>query len=164
MTSTNYHKEEILALLKEVVDPEIPTISLIDLGVITEVIIDPDNLVTVKMTPTFAGCPAMDYMRENVEQVLAENGISKFNVEMTFDTQWTSNNITEEGLRAIKKHGLAPPPKHALIIDIDILKKAKCPFCGSTNSTLKSPFGPTLCRSLHYCNDCSQDFEQFKPV
>ena len=164
MTPVKYNKAEILELLKDVVDPEIPTISLIDLGVITEVIIDPENHVTVKMTPTFTGCPAMDYMRENVEQVLAENGISKFTVEMSFETQWTSNNITEKGLQAIKKHGLAPPPRHQLIVGIDILKKAKCPFCGSTNSTLKSPFGPTLCRSLHYCNDCSQAFEQFKPV
>ena len=164
MNLIKYHKEEILELLKEVVDPEIPTISLIDLGVITNVFIDQDNHVTVKMTPTFTGCPAMDYMRENVEQVLRENGIEKHTVEMNFDSQWTSNNITDEGLIAIKKHGLAPPPKHKLIVDIDILKKAKCPFCGSTNSTLKSPFGPTLCRSLHFCNSCSQAFEQFKPV
>jgi ring-1,2-phenylacetyl-CoA epoxidase subunit PaaD len=164
MALIKYHKEEILELLKDVVDPEIPTISLLDLGVITNVIIDPDNHVTIKMTPTFAGCPAMDYMRENVEQVLEENNISKFSVEMSFESQWTSNNITAKGLLDIKKHGLAPPPKHNLIIDIDILNKAKCPFCGSTNSTLKSPFGPTLCRSLHYCNDCSQAFEQFKPV
>ena len=164
MTQVKYNKAEILELLKDVVDPEIPTISLIDLGVITDVLISQDNHVTVKMTPTFTGCPAMDYMRENVEQVLAENGISIFSVEMNFDTQWTSNNITEKGLKDIKKHGLAPPPKHKLIVDIDILKKAECPFCGSTNSTLKSPFGPTLCRSLHYCNDCSQAFEQFKPV
>ena len=164
MAVAKYHKEEILDLLKEVVDPEIPTISLIDLGVITDVIIAENNHVTVKMTPTFAGCPAMDYMRENVEQVLKENNISTFTVEMTFESQWTSNNITEAGLRAIKKHGLAPPPRHKLIVDIDILKKATCPFCGSSNSTLKSPFGPTLCRSLHYCNDCSQAFEQFKPV
>ena len=164
MTLVKYNKAEILDLLKEVVDPEIPTISLIDLGVITDVLISESNHVTVKMTPTFTGCPAMDYMRENVEQVLKENGITPFSVEMNFDTQWTSNNITEKGLNDIKRHGLAPPPKHSLIVDIDILKKAKCPFCGSTNSTLKSPFGPTLCRSLHYCNDCSQAFEQFKPV
>ena len=112
MPSIKYHKEEILELLKEVVDPEIPTISLIDLGVITNVIISDENHVTIKMTPTFTGCPAMDYMRENVEQVLEENGIKAFTVEMNFDTQWSSNNITEEGLRAIKKHGLAPPPRH----------------------------------------------------
>ena len=164
MELVKYNKEEILELLKEVVDPEIPTISLIDLGVITDVIINHKNHVTVKMTPTFTGCPAMDYMRENVEQVLQENGIEQYTVEMNFDTHWTTNNITDKGLRAIKKHGLAPPPKHKLIVDIAILKQAKCPFCGSTNSTLKSPFGPTLCRSLHFCNSCSQAFEQFKPV
>jgi len=164
MALIKYHKEEILELLKDVVDPEIPTISLIDLGVITNVLIDHDNHVTVKMTPTFAGCPAMDYMRENVEEVLHDNGIEAYTVEMSFDTQWTSNNITDKGLLAIKKHGLAPPPKHKLIVDIDILKKAKCPFCDSSNTTLKSPFGPTLCRSLHFCNSCSQAFEQFKPV
>ena len=101
----SYNKDEITTLLKEVVDPEIPTISLIDLGVITDIIIDEANHVEVKMTPTFAGCPAMDYMKKNVEEVLTENGISSFNVEMTFDTQWTSNNITEAGLKAIKKHG-----------------------------------------------------------
>lgn len=163
-TIIKYRKEEILELLKEVVDPEIPTISLIDLGVITDVIIDSENHVTIKMTPTFVGCPAMDYMRENVEEVLREHGIEAYSVEMNFDSQWTSNNITEKGLQAIKKHGLAPPPKHSLIIDIDILKKVECPFCRSTNTSLKSPFGPTLCRSLHYCNNCSQAFEQFKPV
>ena len=159
-----YNKDEIITLLKEVVDPEIPTISLIDLGVITDISIDGANHVEVKMTPTFAGCPAMDYMKNNVEEVLTENGISSFNVEMTFDTQWTSNNITEAGLMAIKKHGLAPPPRHELIVDIDILKKAECPHCGNKNTILKSPFGPTLCRSLHYCESCSQAFEQFKPV
>jgi ring-1,2-phenylacetyl-CoA epoxidase subunit PaaD len=116
------------------------------------------------MTPTFSGCPAMDYMKNNVEEVLTKNGITNFKVEMNFESQWSSNNITEDGLKAIKKHGLAPPPKHNLIIDIDILEKVKCPFCDSTNTVLKSPFGPTLCRSLHYCNSCAQAFEQFKPV
>ena len=103
-------------------------------------------------------------MKNNVEEVLTENGIQKFKVEMNFETQWTSNNITSDGLKAIKKHGLAPPPRHKLIVDIDLLEKVNCPFCDSPDTTLKSPFGPTLCRSLHYCNSCSQAFEQFKPV
>ena len=156
--------ESIKEILQQVKDPEIPTISLVDLGVITRITVDPDESVLIKMTPTFSGCPAMDYMKNNVEEVLAENGIEEFSVEMNYDTQWTSNNITPEGLQAIKKHGLAPPPQHNLIIDIDLLEKVKCPFCDSTDTTLKSPFGPTLCRSLHYCNSCSQAFEQFKPV
>ena len=164
MTSPLYNKTQILEILAEVKDPEIPTISLIDLGVITDIIIEPNDHVLVKMTPTFTGCPAMDFMKNNVEEVLKENHISSFTVEMNFDSQWTTNKITENGLKAIKEHGLAPPPRHELIVDIDILKKAKCPFCNSTNSQLKSPFGPTLCRSLHFCNDCLQAFEQFKPL
>ena len=156
--------ESISELLQQVKDPEIPTISLIDLGVITHINVDTKEGIHIKMTPTFSGCPAMDYMKSNVEEVLAENNITDFKVEMNYDTQWTSNNITKEGLKAIKQHGLAPPPQHNLIIDIDLLEKAKCPFCESSDTTLKSPFGPTLCRSLHYCNNCSQAFEQFKPV
>lgn len=161
---SNHTVEKIKTLLRQVVDPEIPTISLIDLGVITDIEVDEDDKVTVKMTPTFAGCPAMDYMRNNVVEVLEENGIRSHNVEMNFDTQWSSNKITKEGLKAIKKHGLAPPPKHDLIVDIDLIKHVACPFCNSKNTTLKSPFGPTLCRSLHYCNECLQAFEQFKPL
>jgi ring-1,2-phenylacetyl-CoA epoxidase subunit PaaD len=163
-TQAQHTVESITRLLHQVKDPEIPTISLIDLGVITHIVVDDSSGVYIKMTPTFAGCPAMDYMKNNVEEVLAENGIADFKVEMNFDTQWSSNNITQDGLEALKKHGLAPPPKHNLIIDIDLLDKAKCPFCESTDTTLKSPFGPTLCRSLHYCHSCSQAFEQFKPV
>jgi ring-1,2-phenylacetyl-CoA epoxidase subunit PaaD len=164
MQKSKHSVNDIRELLKQVVDPEIPTISLIDLGVITEISINDANKVTVKMTPTFSGCPAMDYMRNNVVEVLEENGILNHQVDMNFDTQWTSNNITDNGLKAIKKHGLAPPPKHNLIVDIDLVKKAKCPFCNSDNTELKSPFGPTLCRSLHFCHNCSQGFEQFKPV
>lgn len=160
----DYTIESLTELLHQVKDPEIPTISLIDLGVITDIEINSAGHVHIKMTPTFSGCPAMDYMRNNVEEVLRDNGIASFEVEMNFDTQWSSNNITPQGLKSIKKHGLAPPPKHDLIIDIDILENIKCPYCESIDTILKSPFGPTLCRSLHYCNSCSQAFEQFKPV
>lgn len=157
-------KNDILSMLNEVKDPEIPTISLVDLGVITDVNIGACDHVHVKMTPTFAGCPAMDYMRKNVEEVLEANGVTSYKVEMNFETRWTSNNITEKGLKALHRHGLAQPPRHNLIVDIDLVRQAKCPFCESTNTVLKSPFGPTLCRSLHYCEDCKQGFEQFKPV
>ena len=163
-SQTQHTVESITELLQQVKDPEIPTISLIDLGVITHIMVDEATGVHIKMTPTFSGCPAMDYMKNNVEEVLAENGIGNFKVEMNYDSQWTSNNITPAGLEAIKEHGLAPPPQHNLIIDIDLFEKAKCPYCDSIDTTLKSPFGPTLCRSLHYCNSCAQAFEQFKPV
>lgn len=161
MTITEH---DILQWLEAVKDPEIPVLSLIDLGVIRKVIIEEDGKVRVTMTPTFSGCPAMDVMREDVEKTLEEHGIDDHEVKMTFEDQWNSNMISDKGLRALKDFGLAPPSKHNLIVDIDILENTACPFCDSHNTEMKSPFGPTLCRSLHYCNDCKQAFEQFKPL
>ena len=157
-------KDEVYTWLEEVKDPEIPVISLIDLGVITGVEIDQNQHVLVNMTPTFVGCPATDYMRKDIERVLEEHNVEHFDVNLSFKTQWSSNNITQKGKQALKEFGLAPPPKFDLIVDLDILNNTPCPFCESTNTELKSPFGPTLCRALHYCNDCQQAFEQFKPI
>ena len=158
-----YNEKELLAWLEDVKDPEIPVLSLIDLGVITGVVID-DNHVKVKMTPTFSGCPAMDYMKTDVIRVLKEYGVKSVECEVSFESQWNSNMISEKGRQALKKFGLAPPPKHDMIIDLDILENVKCPYCGSVETELRSSFGPTLCRSIHYCNSCLQAFEQFKPV
>ena len=158
-----YSKEEVLEWLEAVKDPEIPVISLIDLGVITEVEIDANGKIRVEMTPTFAGCPAMDYMKKDVEQVLSSKDVN-YEVNVSFKSQWSSNRITDKGRKALKSFGLAPPVKYQTIPDLDILEKVPCPYCDSHHTELKSPFGPTLCRSLHYCNDCKQAFEQFKPV
>ncbi|WP_348655161.1 1,2-phenylacetyl-CoA epoxidase subunit PaaD [uncultured Roseivirga sp.] len=156
--------EQIKQWLDSVKDPEIPVLSLNDLGVITGIDIGNDGKVTVNMTPTFAGCPAMDVMQQDVEQVLQENGIANYEVRVSFDTQWNSNMISEKGRKALAEFGLAPPPKHNLIVDIDIIEHAKCPNCGSDNTEMKTPFGPTLCRSIHYCHNCLNAFEQFKPL
>jgi ring-1,2-phenylacetyl-CoA epoxidase subunit PaaD len=163
MVDMKHDRKTILSWLEEVKDPEIPVLSLIDLGVITDVDID-DNHVRVKMTPTFSGCPAMDYMKADVIKVLKKKGVESVECDVSFETQWNSNMISEKGRAALKKFGLAPPLKHEMIIDLDILERVKCPYCESENTELKSPFGPTLCRSIHYCNNCLQAFEQFKPV
>ena len=154
----------IMGWLQEVKDPEIPVISLIDLGVITEVSVDSKTKVKVEMTPTFVGCPAMDYMVNDVKSTLEKNGIIDFEVIISFKNHWSSNNITDDGRKALKAFGLAPPPKYDVVVDIDILEQTPCPFCESTDTELKTPFGPTLCRAMHYCNACKQAFEQFKPV
>jgi ring-1,2-phenylacetyl-CoA epoxidase subunit PaaD len=156
-------EEKILHWLEGVKDPEIPVLSLIDLGVITGVDIV-DSHVKVSMTPTFAGCPAIDYMKKDVIRVLHEKGIENVEVEVSFKSQWNSNMITDKGRKALEEFGLAPPPRHDFIIDIDILQHVKCPYCRSEDTEVKSPFGPTLCRSIHYCNGCKQAFEQFKPI
>jgi len=157
-------KELVLTWLDEVKDPEIPVLSLIDLGVITEIDVS-GNKVRVEMTPTFVGCPAMDYMRNEVIAVLKDRGVVDPEVNVTLKKSWSSDHISEKGKAALKKFGLAPPPGlKGLILDIDILEHAVCPRCSSTNTVMRSPFGPTLCRSLHYCNDCKEAFEQFKPL
>lgn len=156
-------EEQITEWLDEVKDPEIPVLSLVDLGVITAIDTQGDQ-VKVTMTPTFVGCPAIDYMKKDIVEVLQKHGVDNVEVNVTFDKQWNSNMITEKGRKALKKFGLAPPPKHDLIIDIDILQHVECPNCGSTNTTLKTPFGPTACRSIHHCEDCRETFEQFKPL
>lgn len=157
--------EEILTALEDVKDPEIPTISVVDLGIITQVEVSDDMDVYVSMTPTFSGCPALKMLETLVkDRVKIIPGVKAVFVHTSFDIPWNTNRITEKGLAALKKHGLAPPPRHEGYIELDVLSDTPCPYCGSRNTTLESPFGPTLCRSLHYCKNCLQAFEGFKPV
>lgn len=159
-------KEQILKALHDVKDPEIPKLSVVDLGVITDVEIPSNNHVKVTMTPTFAGCPALTVMKEDIKTRLeAIPEIETVDVNVSFDKQWSSDLITEEGRKVLKESGFAPP--HILgneLVQIEILKDVECPLCGSKNTELRNSFGPTLCRAIHYCNNCKQAFEQFKPL
>ncbi len=103
-------------------------------------------------------------METLVKECIEKLDVTGVEVTTTFEVPWNTDMITPKGIEALKKHGLAPPEKHNGLVQIDFLEKVKCPHCGSRNTTLKSPFGPTLCRSLHYCNECLNGFEQFKPV
>lgn len=156
---------EILEALYSVRDPEIPTISVVDMGIITNVVVREDSSVLVTMTPTFVGCPAIEVMKRDVESAVYSLGVVDVTVDVNFDVPWTTNRLTEQGKAALLKHGLAPPEQfESLTLELEVLNNVACPYCGSRNTTLKSPFGPTLCRSLHYCNSCLQAFEGFKPV
>ncbi|MCC5921825.1 MAG: phenylacetate-CoA oxygenase subunit PaaJ [Cyclobacteriaceae bacterium] len=155
---------EIKEWLHAVKDPEIPAISLVDLGVVRKVAIDDTGKVLVDITPTFSGCPALDYMKKDVEDLLASKGIERFEVKVSWDEAWSTNMISEKGRADLKKFGLAPPPKYEKVVDLDILERIECPNCGSENTFMNSPFGPTLCRSIHKCENCGETFEQFKPL
>ena len=157
-------EQELWQALEVVKDPEIPTLSMVDMGIITKIEIRGERSVFVEMTPTFTGCPAIKMMENMVADRLKVIGIENVEVKTTFDTPWNSNKLTERGLLCLKKHGLAPPPKHNGEITNELLATSVCPHCGSSNTEMKTPFGPTLCRSMHYCNNCLQAFEQFKPV
>jgi ring-1,2-phenylacetyl-CoA epoxidase subunit PaaD len=158
-------RQEVLSALQSVRDPEIPTISVVDMGIITDVEVESDAHVRVTMTPTFVGCPAIDVMRSDVEAAVRALGVEQVEVAVTFDVPWTTNRLTDRGRAALLEHGLAPPEQFdTLTLELEVLNNVACPYCGSRKTTLKSPFGPTLCRSLHYCNECRQAFEGFKPV
>jgi ring-1,2-phenylacetyl-CoA epoxidase subunit PaaD len=149
--------------LEEVKDPEIPVLSLVDLGVITEVTVQ-DEQVKIVMTPTFVGCPALDMMKQEVNEVLHKKGVQHVDIEVSYRKPWTSDRISEKGKAALKKYGLAPPPSRQVFTDLEVLEHVACPRCNGTDTELKNAFGPTLCRSIHYCNTCREAFEQFKPV
>ena len=154
---------DIYAALQNVHDPEIPTLSVVELGLIAEVQVS-DNAAHVKMTPTFAGCPAVEVMRRAMEDELRSLGLGEVRVTVTYDPPWNSNRITEEGRRKLKEFGFAPPAPYTGELNLIQIMDARCPFCNSHDTSLESAFGPTLCRSIHYCNQCRQSFEQFKAL
>ena len=156
--------ESIKALLETVMDPEIPTISIVDLGIVTGIESPELGHAIIELTPTFSGCPALRIMEQMVHDKLADSGYTHIEVKTTFNKQWNTNMITEKGLIALKQHGLAPPPKHDGYIELDVLSDTPCPYCNSRNTEMQTPFGPTLCRSMHYCKNCLNAFEAFKPV
>ena len=152
--------------LADVADPEIPAVSIVDMGMIREVRVDRDT-ATVVVLPTFTGCPAVPIIRRDVETAVARiDGIETVIVEMTFTPPWTTDRITDEGRTKLREFGLAPPTGSGpvLITDIGLPTVALCPFCGSSETHNENPFGPTPCRALYYCDACKNPFEQFKPV
>ena len=155
--------DRIWKALEGVKDPEIPAISLVELGMIPDVSVD-GSRVTIRMLPTFAGCPALDVMREDLKRAVEAAGFSEVCVDVVFEPTWSTDRITPEGLRKLKAFGLAPPSKCGAGVTEAALENVCCPYCESRNTTLESMFGPTLCRAIHYCNNCLQSFEQFKPV
>jgi ring-1,2-phenylacetyl-CoA epoxidase subunit PaaD len=154
----------VWAALHDVHDPEIPAISVVDLGVVRQVEVA-EGSVRVELLPTFVGCPAIDVMREAVEERLREFA-GEVAVEISFAEPWTTARITDAGRRALRESGFAPPPADVPDDDrtLPVLPVAECPFCGSRNTTLENAFGPTLCRAIYHCTDCRQPFEQFKMV
>ncbi len=154
--------------LAEVKDPEIPTLSVVDLGMVHRVEVTEDR-VRVELLPTFVGCPAIDLIRRAVAERL-ESLAPVVEVTATFAEPWTSDRITPEGRRKLRSSGFAPPAASAagrdqpLLLTIGMRPSATCPYCGSAQTSMENPFGPTLCRAIFYCNACRQPFEQFKAV
>lgn len=144
-------------------DPEIPVLSVLDLGMITGVSLDGDS-VHVRMIPTFSACPAVELIRRSIRTTLQEALHTDVTVEIDKETTWDSNRITEAAKEKLKQFGITPPKRYNGEEYTEMLLEVPCAHCGSTNTYLRSPFGSTLCRAIHYCKDCGQVFEQFKPL
>ena len=147
--------EQVWAALEEIPDPEIPVVSLVDLGVIRSVDVS-EGHVHVEFTPTFLGCPALEFMKRAIEDKVP--GVS---VEVIQDDSWSTDKITAAGREKLRAAGFAPPAPRLVQIQAQV---HRCPYCGSTDTKLENIFGPTPCRSLRYCESCRQPFEQFKTI
>lgn len=157
-------EQDIWDALREVPDPEIPTVSVVDLGVVPCVELDTaGRTVRVLLTPTFSGCPAIEIMGDMIRERLERLGL-RARVDVTREQRWSSDLITPAGRRGLERAGIAPPAPAESSTIIPLIEPARCPNCGSRRTTLESAFGPTLCRAIAHCRDCKQPFEQFKPL
>ena len=172
VTHTRTDAGEVLVWdeLARIADPEIPAISLVDLGVIGSVVVD-DARVRIELLPTFVGCPAIGVMEQLIAERVGALGVADtVEVRVSFDPPWTSERITPAGRERLRLSGFAPPqtaprgPELVGIDDLAVMPVAECPYCGSRTTTLDNPFGPTLCRAIYHCEACRQPFEQFKRV
>jgi ring-1,2-phenylacetyl-CoA epoxidase subunit PaaD len=157
--------EQVWAAIGEVPDPEIPVVSLVELGVIRDVAVDGDH-VRVELVPTFLGCPALEAMSRQIAEAVAGLGAAP-EVAVITDVEWSTDRITAEGREKLRAAGFAPPAPRAAGPPtlVQLTSKAfRCPYCGSAETRLENIFGPTPCRSLRFCESCRQPFEQFKTI
>jgi ring-1,2-phenylacetyl-CoA epoxidase subunit PaaD len=157
--------EAVWEALAGIPDPEIPVISLVDLGVVKDVAVDGEH-VRIAFTPTFMGCPALERMRVCMEEAVRDLG-GEAEVDVVLDDSWSTDKITPAGREKLREAGFAPPaPRSAGTTTLVQLqaKAFRCPYCGSTETRLDNIFGPTPCRSVRYCESCRQPFEQFKTI
>ncbi len=162
ITSTH----QIWDILQTIPDPEVPAISIVELGVVRNVEIKDADSVKVQITPTYSGCPALKTMEEDVKEKLREHGFINIEIETIYKPAWTTDWLSESTKQKLKDYGIAPPQKLTIEHLIPIGKKntepLACPFCESKNTALTSQFGSTACKALYFCNNCHQPFEHFK--
>lgn len=162
-------RDHLFRLLSEVEDPEIPVLNVVEMGIVRDAEVRGDGTLVVAITPTYSGCPAMKAIEQDIVATMQAKGFEAVEVRTVFDEPWTTDWMTDEAKAKLKDYGIAPPEP----VDDDgtwlpVLNQAPaavaCPFCGSTDTSLTSPFGSTACKALHYCHGCDQPFEQFKCI
>lgn len=159
-------RDEVFAVLATVPDPEVPAISVVDLGIIREVVVS-ENRVRVTVTPTYSGCPAMREIEDDIRTALQLAGVATVEIETVYAPAWTTDWMNAEAREKLRAYGIAPPgpAEHGGLITLTRrAAPVACPFCGSTNTRLQSEFGSTACKAIHVCNSCRQPFDEFKAI
>lgn len=154
------HKQDVWDVLDSIVDPDIPVISIVELGLVRDVQIEEEK-VLVSITPSYSSCPAMYYFKEEIPRKLSEAGIAQAEVKVLLSPAWTTDWLTDAAREKMKKHGIAPPAGQAGG-EIVLRKHVACPWCGQQDTELRSQFGSTPCKALWFCKSCAQPFEYFK--
>jgi len=157
--------EAVIELLREVKDPEVPALDVVELGIVRRAVVE-GNRVTVTVTPTYSGCPAMNVIEREVAACLEKHGYEAV-VETVFTPPWTTDWISEEAREKLRAYGIAPPGRAAEVEPVPLggpTKTVRCPYCGSSRTTTESEFGSTACKSIHFCRSCHQPFEHFKAI
>ena len=156
-------KKMLYTFLEEIKDPEVPVLSIIDLGIVRDVKLNGDELEII-ITPTYTGCPAMDMIAATIKIELATLGFKKVKVTTVLSPAWTTDWMTEEGKQKLKAYGIAPPnPKqHICNSNLFAEETIQCPQCNSCHTHRISEFGSTACKSLYQCDDCKEPFDYFK--
>ena len=158
------NKETIYSYLDEINDPEVPVLSVTDLGIIRDVIIHKDELEVI-ITPTYTGCPAMDMIATQIRIMLSTLGFKKIKITQVLSPAWTTEWMSEEGKRKLKEYGIAPPNHKQQVCDQKLFAAAEavqCPHCNSYHTHRISEFGSTACKALYQCDDCKEPFDYFK--
>ncbi len=159
-------EQQVWEALKDVPDPELPAISVVDMGIVRQIQVDAaTSSVHVDITPTFAGCPALSQIRTGIYERLLQLA-THVEVNVTMKQAWTSDMLSDEARKKLHTVGIAPPPKigRGRAVPMLMSQPLTCPHCDSQQTTLENAFGPTPCRAIVYCSNCHQPFEQFKPI
>jgi ring-1,2-phenylacetyl-CoA epoxidase subunit PaaD len=161
-------RDEVLAVLDTVMDPEVPVLSVRELGIVRDVLVDDRGGVTVVVTPTYSGCPAIKVIEHDILAALASAGFGNAKVRTTYAPAWTSDWIPESARAKLKAYGIAPPGAVAANDGLVQLMRARqappCPYCDSRDTEVRSEFGSTACKSVCWCRNCGQPFEEFKAI
>lgn len=157
-------KNRIMDILSTIPDPEVPVLSILDLGIVRDVLVDEKGSVEVVITPTYTGCPAMDMIAATIKMELLTNGYQQPKITTVLSPAWTTDWMSEEGKQKLKEYGIAPPlPKQQVCKQELFAEEAiQCPRCNSYHTTRVSEFGSTACKALYQCLDCKEPFDYFK--